>query len=267
MRRAATPVGTSDRIALIRMISVMHAVVLRDIRSRYFNHGLGFLMGPIMPVAHMLILLLIYSFTGRNAVFGEDLALFFATGLVPALTFSYISRYMSISVVANKNMLAFPAVKLIDIMLARSFLEIIGIVLATLFIGTILVATGSNVVPRSPEQALLAMACTAALSIGVGIIASVIAAIFPFFAMIYSLFMVVVYLSSNAPIYITSFPEEVIYFCSFNPVFHLVEWMRSAYYLGYPTQYLDKTYVMMWCILTLPIGLLLERLLRPQIMN
>lgn len=267
MRRAKATLETSDTVALLRMVNVMHAVALRDIRSRYFNHGLGFLMGPIMPVAHMLMLLLIYSFTGRDVIFGEDLALFFATGLVPALTFTYISRYMSISVVANKNMLAFPAVKLIDIMLARSFLEIIGIVLATLIIGTILISTGSDVFPRAPEQAVLAMACTTALSIGVGIIASVIAAIFPFFAMIYSLSMVVVYLTSNAPIYITSFPEQIIYYCSFNPVFHLVEWMRSAYYLGYPTQYLDKTYLLMWCIITVPLGLLMERLLRRQIMN
>lgn len=261
------PIEASTKVAVTRMLNVMHAVIMRDIRSRYFNHGLGFFVVPLLPVGHILILLAIYAATGRQAVFGDDLALFFATGLAPALTFTYISRYMSISVVANKNMLAFPAVRLLDIMLARSFLEFIGIIIAIILIVLVLLIIGSNVVPHSPQEALLAMLCTAILSIGVGIIVSVISAMMPVFPMIYSLSMIVVYLSSGAPIYLHSFPEQAIYLCSFNPVFHAAEWMRSAYYMGYPTQHLDKSYLIMWCLVSISAGLLMERALRPQILG
>lgn len=246
---------------------MMHAVILRDIRSRYFNHGLGFLIVPLFPVGHILVLLLIYNVTGRQSVFGDDLWLFFATGMVPALTFQYISRYMSISVVANKGMLAFPAVHLLDIMLARCFLEFIGIVISIFIIFIVLISVGSEIKPRSPQDALLAMLAVSLLSIGVGTIASVIAAIWPFFTMVYALSIAILYFSSGAPLYLDNFPEEIMYYVTFNPVFHAVEWLRISYYLGYPNQYLDKTYLIACGIISLNIGLLMERLLKRKILN
>jgi capsular polysaccharide transport system permease protein len=68
--------------ALKRQRDVMHAVILRDIRSRYFNHGLGYLIVPLFPVAHIFLLIGIYKVTGRQAIFGDDMALFFATVLI-----------------------------------------------------------------------------------------------------------------------------------------------------------------------------------------
>lgn len=252
--------------ALLQKIYVMHAVILRDIRSRFFNHGLGFLIVPLFPVTHMGVLLLFYSILGRESAFGEDLRLFFATGLMPSLTFMYVSRFMSVSVLANKSMMAFPVVRLLDIVLARAFLELMGIVLAVLIMVVILISFGSDPMPRDLSQALLAIFFTVLLSIGFGIIASVIAGIAPVFAMIYALSMIIFYLSSGAPIYLHAFPEQLIYVCSWNPVFHAVDWVRSAYYLGYPSQSLDKTYLIGCALTSLTIGLLMERLLRPQML-
>ncbi|MBD9491640.1 ABC transporter permease [Ensifer sp. ENS11] len=267
-RPMAQPVGkVSINVALQRQLNVMHAVVMRDIRSRYFNHGLGFLIVPLLPVAHIAMLLGIYRVTGREAIFGDDMALFFATGLFPALTFTYISRYMSVSVVANKSMLSFPAVHLLDIVLARSFLEFIGIMVSMFVIYVILLSIGSDPIPRSPDTALLALLSTIVLSIGVGIVVSVISAMLPMFPMGYALSMIVVYLSSGAPIYLHGFPEQVVYYCSFNPVFHAVEWMRSAYYLGYPAEDLDKTYLLMWGFGSVAVGLLMERYLKQTMLS
>ncbi len=253
--------------ALMQKINVMHAVIMRDIRSRYFNHGLGFLIVPLFPVSHVVVLLIFYSIIGRTSVFGDDLRLFFATGLMPTLTFSYLSRFMSLSLVANKSMMAFPVVRLLDIVLARAFLEFMGIVIALLIMFVFLVSFGSNPVPTDPSEALLAFLFTVILALGSGIIASVIAAIAPTFAMIYALLMVVFYLSSGGPVYLQSFPEEVLYACSWNPLFHAVEWVRSAYYLGYPTQFLDKTYLVGCAVGSVAIGLLMERLLRAQVLS
>nr|WP_234889391.1 ABC transporter permease [Agrobacterium vitis] len=240
----------------------MHAVILRDIRSRFFNHGLGFLIVPLFPVGHIFLLLLIYYVVGKHSEFGDDLQIFFATGLLPVMTFTYVSRFMSISLLANKSMMAFPVVRLLDIILARAFLEFIGIIISFIFIYIYLVSIGSNPVPVYPSEALLAFLFTVILSIGFGIIASVISVIMPIFPMIYSLLMVIFYITSGAPIYLHSFPEVVVYSCSWNPAFQAVEWVRSAYYLGYPTEDLDKQYFIGVAIGSVCIGLLLERLLR-----
>ncbi len=253
--------------ALKSQLNVMHAVILRDIRSRYFNHGLGFLIVPLLPVAHVTMLLLIYQFTGRDAAYGDDLVLFFASGLIPVLTACYVSRYMTVSVLANKNMLSFPAVKLLDIILARSALELLGIVISISILIVLLISLGSDPVPYDIKNAGLALLCAAFLGVGVGIIVSVITAIYPFFGMIYGLFTALVYLSSGGPIYLHSFPDQLIVIASYNPAFQAVEWMRSAYYQGYPTQYLDKRYLVGWVIGSVAVGLIMERYLRTQVVN
>nr|WP_234889093.1 ABC transporter permease [Agrobacterium vitis] len=235
---------------------------MRDIRSRFFNHGLGFLIVPLFPVGHIFLLLLIYYVVGKHSEFGDDLQIFFATGLLPVMTFTYVSRFMSISLLANKSMMAFPVVRLLDIILARAFLEFIGIIISFIFIYVYLVSIGSNPVPVYPSEALLAFLFTVILSIGFGIIASVISVIMPIFPMIYSLIMVIFYITSGAPIYLHSFPEVVVYGCSWNPAFQAVEWVRSAYYLGYPTEDLDKQYFIGVAIGSVCLGLLLERILR-----
>ncbi|KRD63445.1 ABC transporter permease [Ensifer sp. Root278] len=255
------------RVALKRQWHVMHAVILRDIRSRYFNHGLGFLVAPLFPVAHVGILLAIYSFTGRSATFGDDMMLFFATGLMPVLTLTYVSRFMSSSIVANKSMLSFPAVHLMDIVLARSLLEFVAIVISVIILVIILLSLGTNPFPYRPEQALMCMAVTAMLAVGVGIIISVISAMVPTMSMIYALFTVLIYLSSGGPIYLDTYPEEVVYMLSFNPAFQCVSWMRQAYYQGYAAPFLDKTYLFLWSTSTLSAGLLMERTLRKYVLQ
>jgi capsular polysaccharide transport system permease protein len=255
------------RHALWQKSCVMHAVLLRDIRSRFFDHGLGFLIVPFFPIAHMGVLLVIYTVMNRPAPFGDDLRLFFGTGLMPIMIFMYVSRFMSVSLLANKTMMAFPVVKLLDIVLARAALELVGMLLAVGIMCLILISVGTNPMPVDVTQALLALLTSSALAIGMGICASVICAMAPFFAIIYSLAMVIFYLTSGAPIYVHIFPEIVVYICSWNPVFHAVEWMRSAYYIGYPTQALDMNYLLGWTIGSLVIGLGMERTFRRQMLH
>ncbi|MEM7191163.1 MAG: ABC transporter permease, partial [Pseudomonadota bacterium] len=209
----------------------------------------------------------IYSVIGRNAPFGDDLRLFFATGLTPVLLFVYVSRFMSISLLANKPMLSFPVVHVLDIILARAGLEFIGILLAVLIITVALVATGTDPFPIDPARALTGLAIVGVLAIGIGIIASVISAIYPVFSFCYALVIIVLYILSGAPIYLHSFPEEAVRILSWNPLFHAVDWIRSAYYLGHPLQVLDQTYLVGWAIGSLAIGLLLERLCRARVLE
>lgn len=40
---------------------------------------------------------------------------------------------------------------------------------------------------------------------------------------------------------------------------HGVEWFRTGFYLTYPTECLDKTYLMSWALGSIFLGLILER--------
>lgn len=253
--------------ALFDRCNVIKAVILRDLRTRFFNHGLGFLIVPLWPLAHMVILLLIYSLTGRRAPFGESLNLFFATGLIPTLAFMYISRFMSLSIVLNRPMMAFPAVTAVDIMAARAFLEIVAGCLTLMFIFTILTILGDNPIPYNMEQAVFAYLATLLLAIGVGSLVSVIVMFIPFFVTIYALFLIVIYIASGTLFIVSALPDQISHVLSWNPVVHAVEWMRSAYYPTYSTKILDKQYLLGFGLGSLCLGLTLERTLRWKVLE
>ncbi|MGV2135284.1 hypothetical protein ACQZ4P_22410 [Agrobacterium vitis] len=105
-------------------------------------------------------------------------------------------------------MMAFPVVRLLDIVLARAFLEFMAIIIALLIMYVFLVLFGSNPIPTNPSEALLGFFFTVLLALGFGIIASVISAIAPTFAMVYGLSMIIFYLTSGAPIHLRVSPQK-----------------------------------------------------------
>lgn len=248
--------------ALIEKRNVMHAVILRDVRTRFFNHGIGFLVVPLWPFVHLLLLLIMYSRMGSAMPYGDEPSVFLTSGIIPSLTFIYISRFMAISLLTNRSMLAFPVVSILDIVLARAFLEFIGSVLSIIMMLLFLSWQVSDPFPQDPGQALLALSLIMILALGVGMTVSVISIIIEPFAMFYTILTIMVYILSGALFVLGSLPEQYAQYLALNPVIHGVDWIRSAYYPGYPIQYLDKSYLA-WCAFgSLFVGLCSERILR-----
>jgi capsular polysaccharide transport system permease protein len=248
--------------ALQRKGNVMKAVMLRDMRTRFFNHGLGFLLVIIWPLAHLFLIISVYTVFGRRAPFGGDLYVFFGSGLVPTLSFMYVSRQMVMSILANRPMLSFPAIKPTDILFGRALLETLGSFMMAAAVLTIFALMGTQVVPHDLGNAVAALCATIYLAISVGFLVSLVAVVFPPVATIYMLFVLVIYLSSGTLFVASYMPEQIMRYLAWNPVLHGVEWMRSAYFLGYPSQVLDKFYMLSFASVAMLAGLVIERLTR-----
>lgn len=243
----------------------MLAVMLRDMRSRYFNHGLGFLMVPLWPLAHIMVLLTIYNVMGRSTPYGNNLNIFFATGLVPTLTFMYVSRFMAVSVIQNRALMMFPVVKPIDVVMARALLECMGSVLTIIALFIVLIALGEDPVPFDVGEAVAAYLTIIMFAIGIGSLVSVIVMFMGWFLTIYFLMMVVVYASSGVLFVGSSLPRAISVPLSYSPVFQCVEWMRSAYFPAYSQHLLDRPYAVYCGMISLAVGLGVERLSRRKI--
>lgn len=258
---------TTVSYALQRKFNVIKAVMLRDMRTRYFNHGLGFLLVSLWPLGHALILIGIYSFTGRHTPYGNSLFMFFATGLVPTLSFMYISRFMSVSLLMNRPLIYFPSVKMVDIMIGRALLEIIAAFVTVAFMFGIALATGDDPLPLLPIEALYAFLASLFLAVGVGVFCGVIVMFVPFFMNIYALSLIVLYLASGTIFIASALPQELAYVLSWNPLLHCVEWTRAAYFEGYNDRLLDRGYLLGFALCALCLGLGLERLLRGKMLE
>jgi capsular polysaccharide transport system permease protein len=258
---------TTVSFALHRKFDVIRAVMLRDMRTRYFNHGLGFLLVSLWPLGHALILIGIYSFTGRHTPYGDSLFMFFGTGLVPTLSFMYISRFMSISLLMNRPLIYFPSVKMVDILIGRALLEIIAACITAAFMFGIAFAKGDNPLPVLPIEAVYAFLAALFLAVGVGVLCGVIVMFIPFFMNIYALSLIVLYIASGTIFIASALPQEVTYALSWNPLLHCVEWARYAYFEGYNDRLLDRGYLLGFALVCLCLGLGLERLLRGKMLE
>jgi capsular polysaccharide transport system permease protein len=252
--------------ALVQKKNVMGAVILRDMRTRFFDHGLGFLVVILWPLAHLLVLISIYSLIGRASPYGDSLILFFATGLVPTLSFMYVSRMMVLSIVQNRPMLSFPAIHISDILFGRAVLEILGSFLMSATVLLIFWMWGEEIEPYRIADAVGALCATLFFAIGMGLLFGLIAALNPAVALGYTLLVVLVYLLSGTLFVPANLPEQIKDVLAWNPVLHGVEWMRTAYFLDYPTSVLSRSYLVISAAFVTLLALVCERYLRPYFM-
>src|SRR5579863_1714090 len=87
------------------------ALMLRDIKTRFGGSEWGFILAIAWPLSHIGVLILFNGAMGRTAPYGESAALWYATGVVPFMAFSYMSRWIMMGIALNKPLLTFPIVK------------------------------------------------------------------------------------------------------------------------------------------------------------
>ena len=247
---------------------ILFALILRDVQTRFFGTALGFVLSIAWPVSHIFIVLILNSAMGRAAPYGDSAALFFATGLLPFMCFQYMARFTVLGVIMNKPLLAFPIVKVGDILIARAILEILNAAVVVIVTLIILMAMGIDVWPPRPIEAMYALLACLLLGLGYGIVNGVIAGIFPFWFTPFSLFQIVLWIASGVIMVPDDLPATARYWLSWNPILVSVEWMRSAYYEDYGLgELLDKQYVLGFGVVSIFIGLLMERTMRGSILK
>jgi capsular polysaccharide transport system permease protein len=246
---------------------VVYALMLRDVKTRFFGSAIWYLVAILWPLANIGILLLINTATGRVVPFGESPALWFATGMVPFTAFNYMARNTMVGLVLVKPLIAYPIIKPMDLLIARGIVEMLSAGCVILLMILIFAILDISFFPTDPVQAVAAIGASMFLGLGFGMINGVIAGFFPFWVTGYGLFSIVMWVASGVMIVPDMLPERARYWLSFNPALHGVEWMRSAYYDGYGAGVLDKAYMLEFATVTLFLGFLFERLMRGRIFS
>jgi capsular polysaccharide transport system permease protein len=257
----------SLRGAFRRQRRVILALMLRNMRTRYFGSGLGFLLAIAWPLSHILIFIAVSLYAGRHAPVGESAALFFGTGSATFMAFSYLAQFTMQSLLATRPLLGFPEVKLLDVVLAAAALEVLSAFTVTLILLTLGYFFGVNIMPRNIEDACAAYGSAILLGLGVGILNSLMAMQVPMWSMIFALSRITLWLASGVIVLPDSVPEPLRTMMSYNPVAQSVEWMRSAYFEGVGYGFLDRAYTIKFGLVAVFLGLLIERVTRGYLLR
>ncbi len=252
---------------LKRQWQIIYALMMRDIRTRFFGSSWGFFITILWPLSHIFVLVAINIVIGRAAPFGDSTALWYATGILPFMVFNYSARFISMGPALNKELTVYPVVKLNDILISRAIIESLNAVSIIILAMIILIFMGVNPIPPYPVEAFKAVGANLLLGVGFGVVNAIIVCAVPGWITGYALFSIVMWLASGVMFIPDSLPEQFRYYLSFNPSLHGVQWMRSAFYEGYGTLVLDKTYMVQFAIFCLLFGLIIERLFRGKLVG
>ena len=154
--------------ALRSQLNVMHALILHDIKSRFFGNGFGYIVTILWPTVHIIVIMGIYIIMGRAVPYGQSAMLYAATGVLPYIAWNYISRFMSLSMTMNKSFRAYPVVQPLDMMHARLVLECVSIFTITIGMIFVLAICQVPVMPYDPGEGVLGLLSAIVLGIGFG---------------------------------------------------------------------------------------------------
>lgn len=251
--------------ALIQHARSVYALGLRDFKTRFGASYFGFLFGLLIPLAHIVVLLLIYHFVGRRAPIGTDVTLYLTSAVLPFVVWSYTHQKMAIAFSHNKPLLSFPIIRLTDIIFARAWVEMINAVLIVTVVYSVLAVAGFDVFVYDPPGVLFTLLIAYVLGVSTGALLGLISILLPIALFIGFLIIPLYWVASGVFFIPGALPGQVQQILFFFPLTHIIDFGRTAFYPSYISDWHWLPYVFAIITANLLLGLLIIRLLPDQL--
>lgn len=246
-------------------VRVIQALMLRELTTRFGRENIGFLWIMAEPLLFALLVGLLWRATKGPLEYGVDIVAFVVTGYIPLVLFrSTVTRAVS-SFTANGSLMYHRQIKVLDLILVRFLVELIGHMMAYL-----LIAIGLGVLGLFPWP----------YDLGILILGWLYYAVFTF-----SLTIVVAPLSELSEILEKLVPVSTYLMIPFSGTFYLVsalypsaaevallsppvhgmEMMRYGVFGPSIDPHYDYIYPLMFCLPCIAMGLLLCRIVRKRL--
>jgi len=236
--------------------SVVFALFLRELKTRFGAYKFGYVWLILEPMAHVLVMSLIFSFMRGRALFGVDFPVFIVTGIVPFLMFKNIALRVMDGVDANRALFAYRQIKPMDTFIARTLLDafLAFAVAALILIGMAWV--GLDVPFRDPFAVISLMMILVLMGLGLGMILCVLTHYLPEAKTLVRLIFLPLYLLSGIIFPITMIPHEYLHLLLWNPLLHAIELIREAFFGHYRVlQDISLLFTVMTMLVMLFLGL------------
>lgn len=210
--------------------SVWKALFLREAVTRFSNRRAGWVWLLLEPLAHVAILMTIFSFRRQK---GWEFALFLGIGVVGFTVFRSAAQRGMRAIAANAALFQYRQGKPVDAVLVRAFLEgMIEVFVALVLLGLISLF-GLSVIPHDPLQVLAAWILLWLFGTGLGLIFSVGATLIPEVGTVFDMLLFPLYMLSGVMFLPIMMPPEIRPWLLINPVLHGLEFLRAPFFPDY----------------------------------
>jgi len=120
-------------------VRVIHALMIRELHTRFGRENIGFLWIMVEPLLFAGLVAIVWRFMKGPTEHGVSVVAFAVTGYIPITLFRHgVSRSVAIFT-ANGSLLYHRQIKIVDFIIARFTIEMLGGMMAYAFISSILI--------------------------------------------------------------------------------------------------------------------------------
>lgn len=252
--------------ALKENARVISALVVRSAVTRFSKSRLGFIWILAEPAAFVGIFLFVHTVLKSSIPFGDNAALFVLSGIFGFRMTRGISRKTERAIISNQPMLTYPLIRPLDTIIATFMLETtIWLMICSLFMGG-LAYTMDRAIIVYPGEFMECLLAILFFAFAFATFNATVGALIPRYDTFLNMLNLPLMLLSGVFYMPTQLSPEVQAILWWNPFLHCVEWFRTSTYIDY-IPLLDKGYLLGVATGLLAIGLTIERVFRPRIIN
>jgi capsular polysaccharide transport system permease protein len=245
---------------------VIHALILRETRTRFGTQQLGYLWALLEPMIWIATFAIMYKVADRRVPAGMDVVGFLATGIVTYELFSGTAARVGEAINGNRGLLFYPQVQPLDLAIARSALE--AATMITVFILIMMLnALFFPEVPGidDPLQVALGLLMAAFLGAGLGLTLCTLGVLSNVVERIRGPLMRPLFWFSGLFFILEDVPAQTRSVVLANPVFHCVEIVRSGWFQSYESPSVSGGYAFVIGLAFMLFGLFVERAVRHRV--
>lgn len=241
------------------MLAAFHALLMRELQTRFGSYRLGYLWAPLEVLLQVVILLVIFGAVMKRVLPGMEYPLFLVAGMVPFFMMQRIALRSLGAVDANKGLLMYRAVRHIDVIIARSFLELAIYFFTFVLLLFILLGFDISFSLANLHIVLFCWLTMFLFSLGLALILMIIGYYGGEISKIISILFSILYFASGVLYSVHIVPEPYLSYLMYNPFIHNLEAIRHALSPTYPIYHVSMGYFLGWTMGVLFLGLLLYK--------
>lgn len=213
--------------------AVLFALLLREMKARVGGQWVGAIWTLIEPLAHVLMILTIFTVLRGGNMPGVEVPVFLAVGLLPFFLYQHLATRLMEAITANRGLFAYRQLKPLDPLIARAGVE--ALMNLSVYVVTLglLGWLGYHVLPQRPLEAIGIGVLVLLLGTGAGLLFAVAGHERPRVKAFARMLNMPMYLASGAIFPLAVLPPEALRWLLLNPMAHLVDLSRQAFLPGY----------------------------------
>lgn len=254
--------------ALYRQGRIVWFVFQRELKSKFVHTPFGILTALLEPLAILGLLTLVFSTVRmREALIGDYLLPFFATGYLPVHCFKKGANYASTTFNRNRKSLYACVLKPLDLFIAGGLIMTAIMICLMTIITVFFIIAYHTPIPQNIAGVLSIFLINGTMGIAIGAFNQSIETVYPFWKTIFSVATTPLILLSGVFYTAESLPQVAVRYLEWNPFFQGTEALRTFYFAEYVSPIFNPIYYGGSAMVIIFVGLSIERLFRPRLMR